>query len=109
MEHATTRRRIGHAVVQVFWTKGDDGKGMLNFANLVGFVADDVMANLYVPGRETAIGATAARYTIDLASAPIGNLVSEFLPDVASHIHVQIVIIQRIINQAVMQESGGSL
>jgi hypothetical protein len=109
MEHATTRRRIGQAFVQVLWTRGDNGKGMPNYANLVGFAADDLTANLYVPGRDTAPGATAARYTIDLASAPIGNLVSEFLPDVASHIHVQVVIIQRIINQVVKSESGGNL
>jgi hypothetical protein len=109
MEHATISRRIGHAIVQVVWTRGDNGKGMPNYANLAGFAADDIIANLYVPGRETALGATADRYAIDLASAPIGNFVSEFLPDVASHIHVQIVIIQRIINQVVKAESGGSL
>ena len=57
---------------------------MPNYANLVGFALDDDIANLYVPGRETALGPTADRYAIDLASAPIGNLVSEFLPDVAS-------------------------
>jgi hypothetical protein len=109
MEHAPIHRRIGHAVVQVFWTRGDNGKGMPNYANLVGFALDDATGNLYVPGRETNLGASADRYAIDLASAPIGNFVSEFLPDVASHIHVQIAIIQRIINQVVKTESGGSL
>jgi hypothetical protein len=109
MEHANVRRRIGHAIVQVFWTRGDNGKGMPNYANLVGFAFDDAMANLYVPGRKTAFGASADRYAIDLASAPVGNFVNEFLPDVASHIHVQIAIIQRIINQVVKAESGGSL
>jgi hypothetical protein len=108
MEHAPIHRRICHAVVQVFWTRSDNGKGMPNYANLVGFAFDDVMANLYVPGRETNLGASADRYAIDVASAPIGNFVSEFLPDVASHIHVQIAIIQRIINQVVKTESGGS-
>jgi len=109
MEHATSRRRIGHAIVQVFWARSDNGKGMPNYANLVGFAFDDAVANLYVPGRKTAFGASADRYAIDLASAPIGNFVNEFLPDVASHIHVQIAIIQRIINQVVKTESGGSL
>ena len=109
MEHASIHRRIGHAVVQVFWTRSDNGKGMLNYANLIGFALDDAMANLYVPGRETNLGASADRYAIDLASAPVGNFVNEFLPDVASHIHVQIAIIQRIINQVVKTESGGSL
>jgi hypothetical protein len=34
-----------------------------------------------------------------LATAPIDNFVSEFLPDVARHVHIQVVIIQRVINQ----------
>jgi hypothetical protein len=109
MEHAPIRRRIGHAVVQVLWTRGDNGRGIPNYANLVGFAFDDAIANLYVPGRETSFGASADRYAINLASAPIGNFVNEFLPDVASHIHVQIAIIQRIINQVVKTESGGNL
>ena len=109
MEHAPIHSRIWHAVIEVLWTRSDNGKGMLNYANLAGFALDDATANLYVPGRETNLGASADRYAIDLASAPVGNFVNEFLPDVASHIHIQIAIIQRIINQVVKTESGGSL
>ena len=39
------------------------------------------------------------RYAIGLATAPIDNFVTEFLPDVARHVHIQVVIIQRVINQ----------
>jgi hypothetical protein len=109
LEHAPVPRRIGHAIAQVFWTRGDSGKGMPNYANLVGFASDDTIANLYVPGRESTLGATADRYAIDVATAPIANFVNEFLPDVADHIHVQIVIIQRIINQVANTPPGGSL
>lgn len=105
MEHAKIPRRIGHALLQVAWTQGDNGKGMPNYANLIGFACDDAIANLYVPGRETDGSATAARYATALASAPIDNFVNEFLPDVARHIHVQIVIIQRIINQVADKET----
>jgi hypothetical protein len=105
MEKAPLRRRIQHAILQVVWTQGDNGKGMLNYANLVGFAADDGIANLYVPGRETDASASFARYGTALATAPIGNFINEFLPDVASHIHVQIVIIQRIINQVANKET----
>jgi hypothetical protein len=105
MERAKIPRRIGHALLQVVWTQGDNGKGMPNYANLVGFACDDAISNLYVPGRETAGGATAARYVAALATAPIGNFVNEFVPDVARHIHVQIVIIQRIINQVADKET----
>jgi len=83
----------------VAWTQGDNGRGMLNYSNLVGYAIEDEIANLYVPGRETNLPASAERYSTGLATAPIDNFVSEFLPDVARHIHVQIVVIQRIINQ----------
>jgi len=99
MPAASMKRRIAHCLYQVVWTQGDDGGGMPNYADLAGFAIDDAIANLYVPGRKTALPASAARYGTTLATAPIDNFVSEFLPDVARHIHIQIVVIQRIINQ----------
>jgi hypothetical protein len=99
MPKATIQRRIFHAITQVAWTQGDNGEGMLNYADLVGAAIEDEVGNLYVPGRETNLPASASRYGIGLATAPIDNFVSEFLPDVARHIHVQIVVIQQIINQ----------
>ena len=43
--------------------------------------------------------------TLDLATAPIENFITEFLPDIASRIHVRIVLVQQIINQ-VARTSG---
>ena len=106
MEHAKIPRRIFHATWQVLWTQSDSGRGMPNYANIVGFAIDDGIANLYVPGRKTDGAATGSRYLIGLATAPIGNYITEFGPDVARHIHVQIVIIQRIINQVARNEGG---
>jgi hypothetical protein len=107
MPSASIPRRIGHAIAQVAWTQGDDGKGMVNYAAVVGAAVEDEINNIYVPGRQTNLPASAERYATDLASAPIDNFVSEFLPDVARHIHVQIVVIQRIINQVAKTESAG--
>jgi len=108
MPDATIPRRIRHALAQVVWTQGDDGKGMVNYGNVVGFVIDDEIANLYVPGRETDAQASAARYGIGLATAPIDNFVTEFLPDVARRIHIRVVLIQRIINQVAKQGGPGA-
>jgi hypothetical protein len=108
MPNATIPRRVEHAIVQVVWTQGDNRKGMLNYADIVGAAIQDEVNNLYVPGRETNLPASASRYGIGLATAPIDNFVSEFLPDVARHIHVQIVVIQRIINQVAKQDSPGT-
>jgi hypothetical protein len=96
---AGIKRRIAHAALQVLWTQGDDGQGMINWGNIGGFAIDDAIGDLYVPGQRTNFSSSASRYFIGLATAPIDNYVIEFLPDVARHIHVQVVIIQRVINQ----------
>jgi hypothetical protein len=103
---ASVPRRFGHALSQVLWTQGDDGKGMPNYANIFGYAISDGISNLYVPGRETNLTASAERYGIGLATAPIDNFITEFVPDLASHVHVRVVLIQRIINRVARTEGG---
>lgn len=107
MTQASIQRRIAHAIYQVAWTQGDNGKGMVNYADLAGGVFDDEIGNLYVPGQKTNLPASAERYGIGLATAPIDNFVTEFVPDVARRIHVRVVLIQRIINQVAKTEGSG--
>ena len=99
MPKASIPRRALHTIVQIVWTQGDNGRNMINYADLVGFAIDDEIANLYVPGEQTDLPASAARYATGLATAPIDNVITEFLPDVARRIHVRIVLVQRIINK----------
>ena len=99
MPTASMKKRIAHCLYQVVWTQGDNGKGMLNYADLVGFALDDAIGSLYVPGQQTNFRADAERYGIVLATAPIDNIITEFVPDLARRIHVQVVVIQRIVNQ----------
>jgi hypothetical protein len=106
MPSASIPRRFGHALSQVVWTQGDNGKGMPNYANLFGYAIGDEISNLYVPGRETNLTASAERYGIGLATAPIDNLITEFVPDLASHVHVRVVLIQRIINRVARTEGA---
>jgi hypothetical protein len=106
LPNATIKRRVAHALYQVVWTQGDDGKEMPNYANLVGFAIDDEIGNLYVPGQQTRLSASAVRYGTGLATAPIDNFITEFLPDVARRIHVRIVLVQRIINR--VANTGGT-
>lgn len=108
MPNASIPRRALHAVVQIAWTQGDNNKGMLNYANLVGSGIENEIINLYVPGLETNGTATASRYAIGLATAPVDNFITEFVPDVARRIHVRIILVQRIINQVATTESPAS-
>jgi hypothetical protein len=104
---ASVPHRILHAFVQVAWTEGDNGRGIPNYADLVGFAIDDEIGNLYVPGRATNLPASAARYGIDLALAPTDNLITEFVPDLARRVHFRIVLVQRIIDQVAKTDSPG--
>jgi hypothetical protein len=106
MPHATVPRRFLHAVVQIAWTQGDNGRNMINYANLVGSAIDIEIGNLYVPGEQTDLPASAQRYLIGLGLAPEDNLITEFLPDVARHIHVRVVFVQRIINEVAATETS---
>jgi hypothetical protein len=108
MPDASIKRRIAHCIYQIAWTQSDYGKGMVNYADLGGFAIDDAIANLYVPGRQTSLPADAQRYGISLATAPIENFVDEFVPDVARHIHVRVVVIQQIINQVANKNGSGT-
>jgi hypothetical protein len=107
MPTASIKKRVAHAMYQVAWSQGDNGRGMLNYADLLGFAIDDEIGNLYIPERETNSRATAERYGTGLATAPISNFITEFMPDVARHIHVQVVVIQQIINQVANVKDSG--
>jgi hypothetical protein len=108
MPNASIPRRIRHAIVQVVWTQGDNGKGMVNYGAVVGFAIVDELGNFYVPGQQTDLPASGERYVIGLASAPVENFVTEFMPDVSRRIHLRVVLFQRIINQVGRTPGTGS-
>lgn len=107
MPSATVKRRIAHALYQVVWTQGDDGNGMLNYSNILGFAIDDEIGNIYVPGQQTRLAASARRYAFGFALAPIDNFITEFAPDFARRIHVRVVLVQRIINRVATTDTAG--
>ena len=108
MPYANIPRRICHAITQVVWTQGDNGKGMVNFGAVVGFALVDELGNFYVPGQQTNLPASGERYVTGLASAPIENFVTEFMPDVARRIHLRVVLFQQIINHVARTPGTGS-
>jgi len=99
MPHASIPRRVAHAVAHVAIAQSDDGKTIPNYANFITSAALSEIANAYVPGLATDGASTAERIFDGFLTEPIGTLIAEFLPDVASHIHVRVVLMQRILNQ----------
>jgi len=98
MPHASIPRRIANAIVQPVWSRSDSGNHMLNYGSLIGTPMTITLANVYVPGQEQGVGPVAESSAIAIASAPIDNFITEFLPDVATHFKIRIVILQRLVN-----------
>ena len=91
--------RLTHCATQVFWTRSQTDRPMFNYANVVGNIAEQGVAVTYVPFRNQGWGPAAERVALNYASDPIGNLINEFVPQVASHINVKVVFFQNIINR----------
>jgi hypothetical protein len=101
------RHRILHAMVQVLWSQSYTGKPMFNYANVVGGIATAAVSNTFVPGpNRQGFGNTAQRLALAFAISPSGNFIEEFVPDLASHVNLRIVIFQRILNTVTLEESG---
>ncbi len=64
------------------------------------------LSNLYVPGIESDGASTAKRILIGYALDPINNLLAEFLPDVAKHVRVRVIFMQRFLNNIAANPSG---
>ncbi len=104
------QRRVLHSIVQVAWTQSDTGKGMFNYANFFGGAATAAVSNTFVPGpNRQGWGNTSKRLTLALITSPTGNMVTEFVPDIARHINLHVVIFQQILNMVTTQEGWGPL
>lgn len=101
-------RRIAHCIYQPFWTVNDRGGGMVNYAVIAGTIADEAINTAYVPYQRVGWGPSAARIATAWGTDPIGNFITEFVPDVARHLNVKIVLVQRIINQVAIEEGAGT-
>jgi hypothetical protein len=108
MPNLSLGRRIAHVLDAVVIAQSDDGVPMFNYATVFGTICTNSLGNVYVPGRKHSFGASAARISTSLATDPIGNAITEFVPDLARHINVQVVLVQRIINRVAIAEGGAA-
>jgi hypothetical protein len=108
MPNLSLRRRILHVIDEVVIAQSDQGVPMFNYATVVGTICTNSLGNVYVPGRRHSFGASTARIATSLATDPIGNAITEFVPDLARHVNFQVVIVQRVINRVAIAEGGAS-
>jgi len=98
MPGASAPRRILHAVSHTVISQGDNGGHMPNYGVLVGTPIRAAIANLYIPGVKCNLPGTAERVLNSYAMHPVDDLITEFLPDVARHVHIHALFVQRILD-----------
>jgi len=105
MPNARFLRRLGHAIAHIAVAQGDNGRPMPNYSNFIAGAAGAEIANLYVPGLATDAASTTERIFTGFLTEPVGNIIAEFLPDVAARIHIHVVVVQRLLNN-ISAQSG---
>jgi hypothetical protein len=93
------KRRILHALAHTVVSQHDDGTLMPNYAVLVTYPVSAALSDAYVPGIGTTAGDTFKRIGLGYATNPVGDIVAEFLPDVAKRVHIRVVFVQEILNK----------
>jgi hypothetical protein len=106
MPHASIPRRIIYSVSRTFVSQHDNGTSMPNYAVLFTYPISAEISNLYVPGIQSNGASTAKRILTGYALDPANNLLTEFRPDIASRIHVRIIVVQRILNNIASTNGG---
>jgi hypothetical protein len=109
MPHAKLSKRIVYSISRTFVSRHDDGTPMPNYATLFTYPIGAVLANQYVPGIASDASSTIVRIVTGYATDPANNLLNEFLPDVAAHVHVRIIFVQRILNNIASGANGVTL
>jgi hypothetical protein len=107
MPHAPLTKRIIYCISRTVISRSDSGKTIPNYATLLTYPISAEIDNLYVPGIHPDAASTVARIFTGYALDPANNLLNEFLPDVASHVHVRIIFVQRILNNVASISSAG--
>jgi hypothetical protein len=109
--HASFPHRLLHAVGRTVIAQHDDGSLMPNYAVLLTYPIGAEISNLYVPGVNGNGPSTVKRIATGLATDPVNNLITEFLPDIAKHINIRVVFVQRVLNMVTANQAsatGGS-
>jgi hypothetical protein len=109
MPHAPLTRRIIYSVSRTVISRHDDGTPMPNYATLLNYPIGAVLSNQYVPGIDSSASSTVERIFTGYALDPVNNLLTEFLPDVASRVHIRIIFVQKILNNIASSNNAVSI
>jgi hypothetical protein len=108
MPHAPLTKRIIYSISRTVISRSDSGRSIPNYGTLLSYPISAEIDNLYVPGIHPDGPSTAERILTGYGLDPINNLLNEFLPDVASRVHVRVIFVQRILNNIASVNASGA-
>jgi hypothetical protein len=109
MPHEPMKKRLVHAIASSYISRSDTGRRIPNYGTLLAYPAIAETSNFYVPGIETDAKETGRRILTGLAIDPTNNLLNEFVPDLAKHVHIRIIFLQNVLNNIALTNGTGSL
>jgi hypothetical protein len=107
MPHAPLPKRILYSLSRTVISRSDSGHSIPNYGTLLSYPISAEIDNLYVPGIHPDGPSTVARVFTGYGLDPVNNLLNEFLPDVASRVHVRVIFVQRILNNVASINASG--
>jgi len=75
-------RTAKYSAELLIFTRNDSGKTVFNFSGLLGPLASESLANVYLPSSEQTAGRTATRFATDLAWQAAGNMFKNYWPTI---------------------------
>jgi hypothetical protein len=106
--NAPIPHRIVHALARTLIAQSDTGRMMPNYAVLMTYPISAETSNLYVPGIAGNGPSTVKRIATGLATDPVNNLITEFLPDVAKRVNIRVIFVQRLVNMMTAGNATGA-
>jgi len=79
-------KRVGYSVSRVVITRQDSGRAAFNFSGVIGMSMGIAASNLYYPRRSVNGSVVGSRFGTSVMGAAIGNLLSEFWPDIRAKV-----------------------
>jgi hypothetical protein len=71
---------LKYAAIRLMMTRNDAGTQVINYSGLVGSLAGETLANTYYPAGSRGVGSTLIRFSTDMATRYLGNLLRQYLP-----------------------------
>jgi hypothetical protein len=73
-------RSLKYSTQRIVITRNDSGKDVFNTSGLLGPLASEGLANVYLPSSEQTVGKTSTRFAVDLAWRVAGNMFKDYWP-----------------------------